>query len=551
MSAEPTHDLTVLADPVVGAVHGPTPEVMAAERDARDRETWAKYDIRPTRHFDGTRMVDDWPVPDVPEDEQRQLAERIAGHGALSDAVAAFRRWLYLPDPGGLLVALAAYAANLAPGDPLWLLLVGPPGGGKTELLQPLASLPDVHATATLTEAALLSGTPKRDQAADAKGGLLRAVGDFGILLCKDFGSVLSMNRDARAAVLAALREVYDGAWTRHVGTDGGRTLTWSGKVGMLAAVTPAIDSHHAVIGSMGERFVMYRLPSADPDTQARRALAHVGHERDMRRELGDVVAAVVAGVDRERLITPADDATAERLVQLATLAVRCRSAVERDGYTREVQLIPEPEAPARLALVLLRLFDALGAIGTDDETAWRLVTKSALDSMPALRRRVLEDLTAHQSATSTGELAERLDYPTNTVRRALEDLTAHAVVERQRGGTGRPDLWQPTAWTRDRWPTLPEMSGAANVGAATVPEMSGEAPAERGNERGTVSISPPLRVYDDISGTPSVALDDDGLGPITEYVDCRDYGSHQTAYHRRVAGGGWRCDACAAGVPV
>ena len=30
----------------------------------------------------------------------------------------------------------------------------------------------------------------------------------------QDFGSVLSMHREARAAVLAALREVYDGSWT-------------------------------------------------------------------------------------------------------------------------------------------------------------------------------------------------------------------------------------------------------------------------------------------------------------------------------------------------
>ena len=115
---------------------------------------------------------------------------------------------------------------------------------------------------ATLTEPALLSGTPKKDTSRSAKGGLLREIGEFGILLAKDFTSILSMHRESRAAVLAALREVYDGSWTRHLGTDGGKTLTWSGKVAVLAGVTPTIDSHHAVMASMGERFVLYRLPT-------------------------------------------------------------------------------------------------------------------------------------------------------------------------------------------------------------------------------------------------------------------------------------------------
>ncbi|MFN8105087.1 MAG: hypothetical protein U0U69_11550 [Acidimicrobiia bacterium] len=99
--------------------------------------------------------------------------------------------------------------ANRRPGDPVWTLLVGPPGCGKTEVLGPLASLPDVHAAATLTEASLLSGVPKKDVAAGSKGGLLRDIGDYGIVALKDFTSVLSMHRDARSSVLAALREIY------------------------------------------------------------------------------------------------------------------------------------------------------------------------------------------------------------------------------------------------------------------------------------------------------------------------------------------------------
>jgi hypothetical protein len=92
---------------------------------------------------------------------------------------------------------------------------------------EPLLQLPFIEPTATLTVPSLLSGTPKRQRDKTAKGGLLRKLGAFGILVLKDFGSILSMHPEAKAEVLQALREVFDGAWTRHLGSDGGRTLSW------------------------------------------------------------------------------------------------------------------------------------------------------------------------------------------------------------------------------------------------------------------------------------------------------------------------------------
>src|SRR5262249_41049404 len=134
---------------------------------------------------------------------------------ALDDVVQTFRKWLHLPDAGALYVTLAAVVANRLPGDPLWLLLVAASSRGKTEILSSLSGLDEVTAAATMTEAALLSGTPKKDRASGASGGLLAKIGDYGILTLKDFGSVLSMHGDTRAATLAALREIYDGSWDR------------------------------------------------------------------------------------------------------------------------------------------------------------------------------------------------------------------------------------------------------------------------------------------------------------------------------------------------
>jgi hypothetical protein len=393
----------------------------------------------------------------------------------LATVVTQFQKWLHLPDATPLLAVLGTVAANLMPGDPVWLLLVGAPGAGKTELLQPLANIPNVHMTSTLTEPSLLSATPTRDKARDASGGLLRTVGKFGVLLCKDFGSVLAMNRDSRACVLAALREIYDGSWTRHVGTDGGRKLHWAGKLGFIGACTSVIDNHHAVISAMGERFVMYRLPAVDENTLARRALSHQGHESEMRDELSRAVGSLLASLPDQEPVVLSETET-QRLIALATFTVRCRSAVERDGHTREVELVPEPEAPGRLALALSRLLSGVTLIGASRTEAWRLISKMALDCLPALRLNVITMLAGATGPVDTTTVANTLHYPTQTTRRALEDLAAHGAVKRLSGGSGRADRWHLSDWTQkkcaDAAITFPEMS--EGDGEQTFPEMLG-----------------------------------------------------------------------------
>jgi hypothetical protein len=368
----------------------------------------------------------------------------------LSTVVTTFKKWLHLPDSMSLYVVLGALAANLLPGDPLWLLMIGPPGSGKTELILPLAKLANVIMASTLTEAALLSGTASRDKAKESSGGLLRLIGTFGILLCKDFTSVLSMNRDSRAAVLAALREIYDGSWTRHVGTDGGKSMAWNGKLGLIAGCTSVIDQHHAVTAAMGERFVMYRMPPIDEDALASRALDHQGSEATMRMELAAAVNGLFLNLQLpEHCIVEGDERT--KLIALAAFTVRCRSSVERDGYTREVELIPEAEAPGRLALALARLLVGVTAIGAPRVEAWRVVSKVALDCIPALRLRVITMLAGANVPVDTTTVATAIKYPTQTTRRALEDLAAHGVVKRQPGGKGKADLWETSKWTEKK----------------------------------------------------------------------------------------------------
>ena len=232
-----------------------------------------------------------WPAP--PEKVRQKYHQGWKGT-PLGSALDVFGRWLHMDDHAPVLAVAATVVANLEAGDPVWLLLVGPPSSGKTEILQSVAGLDYVASAATITEASLLSGTSAKERAHDATGGLLRQIGQSGILLAKDFTSVLSQNRDTLRAAMSAMREVYDGAWHRPVGTDGGKVLHWKGKCGFIGGVTPSYDRYGSITNALGDRFVLLRLPEVDPDKQARAALAQAKHERRMRAELAEAMTTLI-----------------------------------------------------------------------------------------------------------------------------------------------------------------------------------------------------------------------------------------------------------------
>jgi len=417
------------------------------------------------------------------------MDEALGREPALTRALDTFGRWLHLKDDAPVLIYAATLVAHDAAGDPLWLLIVGPPSGGKTEILSSAAGVGGVVMAAVVTEAALLSGTSKKERAHDATGGLLRQIDESGVLLCKDFTSVLSQNKDTARAALAALREIYDGQWHRPVGTDGGKVLKWSGKCGFVGGVTPTIDRYTQILSALGDRFLLLRLPDADAEQMATFALSHNGAETTMRGELATAITDLVASADRSKVNRPLADAEQPMLIALATYVARARTAVERSPYTGEVLVMPQPEGTARLVLALRRLYGGLDAIGVERDRRWQMLARVALDCVPAARTRLLTPLLSVSDPVKTATLAGRADMVTKTARRYLEDLALLRIVDRGKtsAADNAPDLWSATDWLRTYWPPGISLSRFE-------PDNSPDTARESGTEK----YDPPLQTEDE-----------------------------------------------------
>lgn len=340
------------------------------------------------------------------------------------------RTVLYLPDPSPLYVLMGAVAANIIEGPPVWLLFVGPPSCGKTEILNSLLDVPRVVGVSDVAgEAAFLSGSPTKDLRRDSTGGILRQTGDHGALVINDFTSILSKPRDKLVQIMAVLREAYGGRWQRHIGGEGGRELSWAGKLAVFAGSTGKIDQYAQIAAELGERWVYFRYPERDGFQELALALDSDRGEwrhflRDRIKEfLAEQCLSFTSTIKRRTFLS------VEKLhiYDIAQVAVRCRSGVARDAYTKEIIGARERELVTRMGAVLGQLLMGLEYVGVPEATRWKLLHQIAMDSMPQLRRIVVE---AVQTGPQTIEqLQERCTCDTRVVKRIVEDLQVHGIV--------------------------------------------------------------------------------------------------------------------------
>ena len=363
--------------------------------------------------------------------------------------LAAVGEAMHVRDPGYVVLVLGMIAANRLPGDAVSVLLVGPPSSGKSEIIQACSALPEFWAVSTITVPGLLSIAPTAGRKA-ATGGLLKEIeksGGYGVIGIRDLSTMIESHDWAELA--AFLRDVTEGHAQRAGGADGGKRVGWKGKVPIVAAVTEAID-RLGRMSELGDRFVMIRLLDVtDKDeAQACRKAESRGDQAEARGRLAEAVCALFEGTDFPDTLPPISDDDRDRLIVLAMLAARCRSAAPRDGYTREQEDVPGHERAPRLFLSLRQLLAGMEVIGVDHDERFRIIAQVALDGMKAGRRKVLGQL-IDGSRHVTDVIAMRTGLSPTSARRHLEDLAAHGVVDLV---ATRPAQWEASAWLQSHW---------------------------------------------------------------------------------------------------
>ena len=179
-----------------------------------------------------------------------------------------------------------------------------------------------------------------------------------------------------------------------------------------------------------------------------------------MRAELSAAMRGLIASADPAAVYTPLSDDETAKLVRLAAFTARARPAVERDGYTGDLLVMPQPEGPARLVKALRRLYGALGALGVDTDQRWSVLTRITVDCTPSIRVPLMRYLLCAPQPQRTSAIAADVGMVTKTAHRTLDDLALIGIADRSKktDADNSPDLWMGSDWLRDYWPVPKEV---------------------------------------------------------------------------------------------
>jgi hypothetical protein len=364
------------------------------------------------------------------EDQEREAREYLAflnqhlarKSGELELLHSQLAKWLVIPNEDRDVVefSLAVYKSHELPNaDPIWGMIVGPSGGGKSELLRTFLDLPRSFHLSKPTPASLASGYRGRG-GKDADPSLLPLM-DGKIVIMPDFAPILSARPEVRNEILGMLREAFDGTIAVGKGNIGHKI--YKSRFSMIVGSTSKIDSIDADANELGERFVKIRLRGQDGMSKARRASDNVPHAKLMRDELHKSVKDFLDSLPPFVGVEYSDYARGA-IAAIAHFTAKARTHVARHWRSREVENLPVPEEGGRLAVQLSKLAMALAIVRgrkvvTDDDI--KTICRVADDCLPPIRLKAIQALRA--GPVSQADLERKTSIPGTSLRRTVEDL--------------------------------------------------------------------------------------------------------------------------------
>lgn len=374
-------------------------------------------------------LINKYPRHDAPPPSPKALTARSAGGRALSfdDLITAFKKWIKLDKDfeDALAICMAIGLANDIAGDPLWMYLVAPPGGGKSVILVAMQASDRVVFRSSLTPASLVSGFNTHPDPS-----LIPQL-DRKTAVFKDGTEILAMQQDARREIYSILRGAFDGSVSRSYGN--GVVRDYKVRFNMIMGMTPAVHGDHQA--TMGERFLKFESKEGSDlsENKIRKAIENISKEVSMEHDLGEACRHFLEMTVMPEAIPPIHPKVVDLIISLAQITSILRAQVEREQFgDHELKYRPSHEIGTRVAKQLAKLGQMLTFVyGVDqiDERICNMLRRVAKDTTIGFHYDMICELV--KVPMTREALSKRIHIPLGTTARRLQDLEQLNIIER------------------------------------------------------------------------------------------------------------------------
>jgi len=391
-------------------------------------------------HSSGTKKSD------APSDEQKTLL--VEGTTELSFSEIADKVEKFLPNTRQVLkimlaIAHSGYRRNKTM---LWMLLVGNPSSGKTELVELISKSPHVFSTDSFTMNAFISGerVKGRQKIHDLLSNL-----DNKCFVIKDWTTLFTLHREATLKAVGDLVGIYDGTFAKFSPARG--NIVYKSNFSHLGCITPAtLNKHTQYLNMVGARFVFYMIPELNQE-QENKSFETIFSDRKRGRTKNQLTELVTRFLNKlnnsNKRIVEFNQDVQSYLVIASRFIARARGIVilqtssfkndEGQTVTYYEPLDIQIEQPWRAVQQLMSLLNYLVLVEEKSEVGseeLQIIKEVTLSSMPANRSRAIRVFQEVHGEITAKQLADGSDKSLKTARRLLDELTHLGILDKEKG---------------------------------------------------------------------------------------------------------------------
>jgi GTPase SAR1 family protein len=344
------------------------------------------------------------------------------------DLVDVHRKYLHLDDNQIKIMKIlyATILANIRIDDiPIWILLIGNPGSGKTTMVNSFSASQAVYTISTLTPASILSAYK------DGGESILEKCKNK-VLVIKDFSTITELNADMRNYLFSMLRDAYDGEIRRATGKG---SMEFKGKFGIIGCATFSIEAFKKMEGLLGERFIHIKMFRNNTDEVLKMARMTINDKNKMNMELQSAGSAYVKTI-LESPITYSDikldDVEHKAITELSKIIIKVRTNVYRDPYSKEItfpaEVIEEPQRIYKQLSILYMSLKAIDKIDKTNDDNMSILIKIMLDALPIIRTKVLSAI-LKSGTNDIDVIANEAKLSRSYVSRIIEEMVFLDII--------------------------------------------------------------------------------------------------------------------------